>query len=109
SAGAPPRSAGSDEDDDPTAVLTPLDAFGTLQSLELDGRELLVAGLAHPVHDRGGADAVLLFAQVVVELEQFLVERRDERPAFGSHGGEVGRDLVELADRVAAHPLAAPS
>src|SRR4029453_10691757 len=59
--------------------------------------------------DRGGADAVLLFPQVVVELEQLLIEPRDQRTAFGSLGGEVGRGLVELANRVAPDLLDARS
>src|SRR4029453_14003795 len=105
SAGAPPRSAGSDEDDDPTAVLTPLDALGALQAVELDGRELLVAGLAHPIHDRGRADAVLLLAQVLVELEQLLVERGREGLSLRTLGGDVGRDRVELPHRVTADLL----
>src|SRR4029453_8664757 len=98
----PRRSAGSDEDDDPTAVLTPLDALGALQAVELDGRERLGAGLAPPIPDRGRAAAVLLLAQVLVELEQLLVERGREGLSLRTLGGDVGRGRVELPHRVPA-------
>ena len=79
-----------------------------LQLVQLHRRELLVAGLADAVHERGYGDPLLLRTQVLVQLEEFLVDLGDERLTLLAFRDQIGVDLCELVDGITAGRLDLP-
>ena len=74
-------------------MLTPLRALDALQSVEVHGRELLVASLADAVDQRHRGHASLLRAEVLVELEELasIVAARLARASVRSFSSAVRR------------------
>src|SRR5437899_11185681 len=63
----------------------------------MNGRELLVAPLAHAVGERGHAHSPLRPSKLLVELEQLWVEVRKGRLAFGPALGERAANVAQLS------------
>src|SRR2546430_3461549 len=84
-------------DQDPPAVVAPLDAFGSLQPVQLDRRQLLVAALADAVDQRNGRDPLLRSEEHTSELQsqsnlvcRLLLEKKNKQPSvqiFRRQGG----------------------
>src|SRR5437764_186096 len=76
--GLPPRTPHQDS----PAVLAALHACDLLEAGQLHGGQGLVASLAHPTDQGRRADAALLPAEVVVQVQEVLLERGKELRAL---------------------------
>ena len=83
-------------------MLTPRQAVAVTHMVELHGRELLVAPLADVVDERRRGDALLLRAELLVELERVRLDRGGRGRSLRLADPELGLDPAELLGGVLA-------